>query len=166
MTTPKTGFRRRYVDPTWVKRHGQARGVYGISPSLLSWRNKRAEGRCRMCQRDHDVRPLTLHHVVPSSWFRRQRRRLALIRNVAANLVPLCRPCHDLVEENEAARSELRRLLAPDEVAFAIQTAGRAWLDKTYPQDRHERTGLQHRLGCHPQFGCVLACPIGFPDDD
>jgi hypothetical protein len=55
------------------------------------------------------------------------------IRNVAANKVPLCRPCHDLVEKDGAARAELRRCLAPDEVAFAIQAAGRAWYDRRYP---------------------------------
>lgn len=113
---------------------GRAADAGGVSRSLLRWRDKKAEGRCRMCLRPSDVRPLTEHHVVPVSWFSGSR--LRPLRNVAANKVPLCREDHDLVERDEHARRELRRLLAPDEVAFAIQTAGRAWLDARYPTVR------------------------------
>lgn len=114
-----------------------------------------------MCRRPRDVRPLTRHHLVPESWFR-SHRRLHLVRNVAANQIPLCRPCHDLVEAEEGARRELRRLLAPDEIAFALQTAGRAWLERRYPTVRRV-PGAQHRPECHPSVGCVWNCPVGLP---
>ncbi len=168
-TQAKPGFKATAgsVDPTWVKRHKQARAVYGISASLLSWRDKKAEGKCRMCLRPADVRALTLHHLVPEAWFRRHRK-LRLVRNVAANLIPLCRDDHDLVEREATARSQLRRLLAPDEVAFAIQTAGRDWLDASYPltgQSSRRREDVSagesrpmHRRDCHPVFGCVYGC--------
>ena len=160
------------ADPQWVKRRGASREVYGLSPSLLVWRDKAAEGACRMCRRAREVRPLTRHHLVPESWFRTHRR-LHLVRNVAANVVPLCRPCHDLVETAEGARRELRRLLAPDEITFALQTAGRAWLERRYPTvhpselgDRptvRHAPGVRHRRDCHPVFGCVWNCPLISP---
>lgn len=108
---------------------------HGVSLSLIRWRDKKAEGHCRMCKRDRATRPLTEHHIVPVSWFAGTRRRFALrlLRNVAANKVPLCRGCHDLVEHDVTARRQLRRVLAPDETTFVIQTAGRAWLDDRYP---------------------------------
>jgi 5-methylcytosine-specific restriction endonuclease McrA len=135
VTSPRTGqalAAGHTLEPTRVKRLGTARETYGISPSLLDWRDKRTEGCCRMCRRPAQVRPLTQHHIVPQAYFR-QRKRLLPVRNVSANRVPLCRPCHDLVEQDETARRELRRLLAPDEITYVIQTAGRRWLDERYP---------------------------------
>jgi hypothetical protein len=95
-------------------------------------------GICRMCGRDHRVRPLTRHHLVPHSWFLKQPLALKLIRNAHANIIPLCRPCHDLVDaraelDRVDARRMLRRSLAQDEIAFAIQVRGRQWLDYHYP---------------------------------
>lgn len=109
--------------------------AHGISLSLIRWRDKKAEGRCRLCERSRELRPLTEHHIVPVSWFVGSRRQsgLRLLRNVAANKVPLCRGCHDLVEHDITARRQLRRVLAPDETTFAIQTAGAPWLDERYP---------------------------------
>lgn len=93
---------------------------------------------CRMCLREHRVRPLTRHHLVPEHWFLRQPLPLRMIRNAHANIIPLCRPCHDMVDsrdpmEHIPARRELRRSLSTDELAFAIQVRGRAWLDREYP---------------------------------
>lgn len=93
---------------------------------------------CRMCLRDHRVRPLTRHHLVPESWFLRQPLALRLVRNAHANIIPLCRPCHDLVDsreerEREMARKHLRRSLTQQEVAFAIQVRGLPWLGRAYP---------------------------------
>lgn len=98
-----------------------------------------AEGQCRMCGRAAYVRPLTRHHLVPESWFLGQPLPLRLIRNAHANIVPLCRPCHDRVDSREEderapARRELRRCLSQAEVAFAIQVRGRRWLDSHYPR--------------------------------
>lgn len=98
-----------------------------------------AEGHCRMCGRAVRVRPLTRHHLVPESWFLRQPLPLRMIRNAHANLVPLCRPCHDLVDNREEdvrseARRHLRRCLSQAEMAFAIQVRGIAWLDANYPR--------------------------------
>lgn len=96
----------------------------------------KTEGQCRLCQEPGSWgSDLTRHHLVPEVWFRLRRtwRALWLCRNADPNIIPLCRPCHDRVEESESARRELRPLLAQDEVAFAFQSIGRAWLDATYP---------------------------------
>ena len=95
-------------------------------------------GVCRMCLRSSKLRALTRHHLVPHAWFLSQPLALRLIRNAHANIVPLCRPCHDLVDsrdpvEREEARRHLRRSLLQDEVAFAIQVRGRTWLEYNYP---------------------------------
>lgn len=119
------------------------REVFGVSPSLIHWRDKRSEGRCRMCQRSSDVRPLTRHHLVPEGWFNRPGVRFRLIRNVAPNMIPLCRPCHDFVETDMTGRRELRRVLAPDEVTYALQVAGRRWFDRYYPSSSTRRRSMK-----------------------
>lgn len=96
-----------------------------------------------MCGREKRIRPITRHHLVPQSWFDElaeddPRRSL---RNATANLVPLCRPCHDLVDHRDRvvraeARRLLRRSLVQAEIAFAIHLRGRAWLAEHYPLDR------------------------------
>ena len=107
------------------------------SPKLAH--RKIDDGLCRMCLRPAHVRLLTRHHLVPASWFLRQPLPLRMIRNAHANIVPLCRPCHDRVDtrdpmEHIPARRELRRSLAQQEIAFAIQVRGRAWLEREYPR--------------------------------
>ena len=104
----------------------------GVSPSLVRWRDKREEGRCRMCLRSSSLRPLTRHHIVPRVWFKRNGR-VAVLRNVSANIVPLCWPCHEYVEWNQYGRSLLRKVLAAEEVAFVLQVSGREWFDRRYP---------------------------------
>ena len=110
--------------------------------SLISTRDTdrkmQAEGHCRMCLRPASVRQLTKHHLVPESWFLRQPIPLKMIRNAHANIVPLCRPCHDMVDnkewkERKDARRLLRRSLSQAEIAFVIQVRGRSWLDLHYP---------------------------------
>jgi len=100
------------------------------------------EAVCRMCLRPGHVRPLTRHHLVPESWFRRQPIGLRMIRNAHANIVPLCRPCHSRIDnyataeeriERVEARRHLRRSLTQQEITFAIQVRGRTWLDQNYP---------------------------------
>jgi hypothetical protein len=97
-------------------------------------------GLCRMCLRPRHVRPLTRHHLVPVWWFRKHPH-LWVYNSVTANLVPLCRPCHDTVDNRKRsdrrdARRLLRRSLSQQEIAFAIAVAGKAWLDLEYPLDR------------------------------
>lgn len=82
---------------------------------------------------------LTRHHLVPEHWFLRQPRVLREIRNAHANIIPLCREHHDLVESRyPVVRMEARRLLraslTQEEITFAIQVRGRAWLDDEYPE--------------------------------
>ena len=107
--------------------------------SLMATSRKFQEPICRMCGRPGHVRPITRHHLVPESWFRRQPLSLRSIRNAHANLVPLCRPCHDLVDsrdedERRESRRFLRRSLSQQEISFAIQVRGREWLDFHYPR--------------------------------
>lgn len=83
---------------------------------------------------------LTRHHLVPESWFLRQPFNLRQIRNAHANIIPLCRDHHDLVESRHpVVRLEARRLLrasmTQEEITFAIQIRGRDWLDSEYPID-------------------------------
>lgn len=105
-----------------------------------------AEGHCRMClrpsaelvdlwQRPDAVRVMTRHHLVPKRYFKQNG--YEHLRDVDANLVPLCRACHNLVErrgdEGRIARRMLRRLLTQTEIAFVLQMRGKAWLDIRYP---------------------------------
>lgn len=81
----------------------------------------------------------TRHHLVPEAWFLQQPLHLRQIRNAHANIIPLCREHHDLVESRHpVVRLEARRLLrvclTQEEIAFAIQVRGRTWLDFEYPK--------------------------------
>lgn len=108
-----------------------------IPDSLFRWYDKlRAEGHCRMCLRPDAVRPLTRHHLVPQRWFTHQKHdlRWALWRNVSANIIPLCRACHDSVEHEWDSRKMLRRLLTQEEIALAVALRGMDWLDHAYPR--------------------------------
>jgi hypothetical protein len=91
------------------------------------------EGHCRMCRRPSRVRQLTRHHLIPQEWWRQRGEDIAPLRNAAANIVPLCRPCHDEVETDVESRRMLRRVLTQTEVAFVIDVIGRAWMDERYP---------------------------------
>lgn len=126
-----------------------------ISESLLVFRGggrekARNEARCRMCLRPRGpdsrqewlktpfafdgTRPLTRHHIVPLGWFKNQLPATRALRSVDANIVPLCRQCHDEVENDIESRRMLRRVLGPDEASFAIQLASINWFDSRYPK--------------------------------
>lgn len=105
----------------------------------------RQEGQCRMCRRaaaelkdlaEHPeaIRLMTRHHLVPQEWFR-VNPEWKHFRGCDANVIPLCRTCHDLVELpwGKDYRRELRRVMAQAEVAFVIQVRGRTWLEQRYP---------------------------------
>ena len=112
-----------------------------IPESLIRHYDKvRAEGHCRMCLRSMEVRPLTRHHLIPQRWFLRQRhdRRWASWRNLSANIIPLCRPCHDDVEHDLGARRMLRRVLTQEEIAFAVSVLGPEWLNRRYPHSSQD----------------------------
>jgi hypothetical protein len=105
------------------------------------------EGRCRMCltpRQRRGSRMLSRHHLVPKAWegwklFGHLRYR---IRDADANVIPLCLRCHREVETDEWARRMLRKVLGQEEIAFAIQVRGKAWLDARYsppPQDALDR---------------------------
>lgn len=128
-----------------------------VTQSLVRFRGGgrekiKMEGRCRMCLRPRGpdsrieldaggpfelgARPLTRHHLVPERWFKNQLPPTRALRSAEANVVPLCRPCHDGVETDIESRRMLRRVLGPDEVAFVIQLAGRSWMDSRYPSSQ------------------------------
>lgn len=105
-----------------------------------------SERRCRMCQRTvgelpHDdvVRQITRHHLVPLRWFMREGQAFRAIRNSNANIIPLCRKCHDDIEDGKdkaarrQARRMLRQVLTQKEIAFAVKLRGINWLNATYP---------------------------------
>jgi hypothetical protein len=108
-------------------------------PSGLFWNSssgtvKLSEGHCRMCQRPKSVRPLTRHHLVPVRWFFGEGTPWRAVRNANANIVPLCRACHDLIEDGDlVARGMLGRLLTQQEIAFVIRLRGIQWLSAEYP---------------------------------
>lgn len=133
-----------------------------LSESLLIYRyGGRAkldeEGRCRMCLRPKRIRRLTRHHLVPQQWFNDRVRtdpgpqhpdfvRLGIaeftvfrVRDVDANIVPLCGPCHRDVESDESARRMLRKLLGNSEATFAIKVRGEGWFDSMYPPNHPRR---------------------------
>lgn len=102
-----------------------------------------------MCQRPSSVRLLTRHHLVPQAWYRervngvrRQEEWLLLRRDSNTNVVPLCRPCHDLIDngpwsDRRMWRAMLRRLLLPGEVAHVRRAMGQSWLEREYPSRDH-----------------------------
>ncbi len=124
-----------------------------ISESLLvkydAGKDKvRREGHCRMClraaaevedlpRRPDAVRLMTRHHLVPCHWYR-QNPEWRDLRDCDANIVPLCRSCHDLVELSEwnggrDHRRLLRRVMTQAEIVFVIQMRGIEWLEERYP---------------------------------
>lgn len=106
-----------------------------LSSPKLTQSKVQAEGRCRLCP---ETAALTRHHVIPQSWFLGQPEALRQIRNAHANIVPLCRDCHDDVESKHPvilieARRRLRETFTQQEITFAIQVRGREWLEAQYP---------------------------------
>lgn len=93
---------------------------------------------------------------MPLSWFR-DRPRFAPLRNADANIVPLCEPCHKLVERRNPnhARIELRRVLYAHEVAFVLQTAGTAWFDWRYPPGATAAPRAPFRVASSPGLGAT-----------
>jgi hypothetical protein len=83
-----------------------------------------AERRCRLCERPAEQRKITKHRLVPG--------RLGG-RYIAANVVPLCWPCHESVERDVETRRMLRPKLWPEEVAHVIGWLRQPWLDRMYP---------------------------------
>lgn len=121
-----------------------ALGIELLTGTIKVWR----EGRCRMCQRSHRVRRLTRHHLVPQAWFQTSRgAAYRAFRNAGPNVVPLCRPCHDLVDARMASeraepRRELRRLLTQAEIALVIGLRGERWFDEAYPRTGRAKTNV------------------------
>lgn len=109
----------------------------------------RQEGHCRMCLRNaaelkdlpdrpDAIRLMTRHHLVPQEFFRIHPEWKHL-RGCDANVVPLCRVCHDLVELPEWMggrdhRRMLRKVMTQAEIVFVIQTRGFDWLERRYPR--------------------------------
>lgn len=98
----------------------------------------RSEGRCRLCRRPSSVRPLTRHRLIPGAFGGRYE---------PANCVPLCRPCHDDVDNRDyadrrRARRMLRAVLWPEEIAHArrapMSRNGRFAFDLAYPRPPRE----------------------------
>lgn len=133
--------------------------MISVSQSLLRFRGGgrekvRQEARCRMCERSRGPdtqkewlqgvaggkvfelgsRSLTRHHLTPQWWFKGQPPPTRAIRSVDANIVPLCRPCHDEVEREEGGRRMLRRVLGAEEIALILQLAGEDWFEERYPK--------------------------------
>lgn len=108
--------------------------VAQIPPGLISWYDKlAAEQHCRACLRHRSIRTLTRHHLVPQSWWLARGAVFSRYRNISANIIPLCRPCHDEVERDAEARRMLRRVLSQQEIALAIALRG-DWFDRRYPR--------------------------------
>ena len=97
------------------------------------WHKLREEARCRLCLRARKVRPLTRHRLIPG-------------REGGSyeygNVVPLCRPCHDLVDgctnrarkrDRQLWRAMLRRVLTDAEVHYVRRVMGDGWLRENYP---------------------------------
>ena len=89
----------------------------------------KAEGQCRQCERPErgvGGRQLTRHRLVPG--------RLGG-RYVMQNVVPVCRSCHDELEEQDPlARRMLRPKLWPLEIAHVIEEVGYEWFNAMYPK--------------------------------
>lgn len=121
----------RISDDLCIKRHGGKTKV-------------QEEGHCRLCRRTASeladlrthpdaVRLMTRHHLVPRAWWRKHPRLAMKYRDVDANVVPLCVPCHRLVETELGTRRMLRHAMTQAEVSFVIQVLGVDWLESEYP---------------------------------
>jgi 5-methylcytosine-specific restriction endonuclease McrA len=126
------------------------------SPKLTQ--RKMDSSPCRLCLRSSKLRLLTRHHIIPHSWFLKQPLALKFVRNAHANIVGLCRPCHDLVDSQDPevrrqARVMLRKTLTQAEIAFAIQIRGRDWLETEYPLAFLDRSAVDtpHRRRSEPR---------------
>lgn len=144
MTAERTGFERAPVRVSRSLRYKSGAGKVKV----------KLEGHCRMCLRaaaelrdlpDHPnaIREMTRHHLVPQYVFR-DSPTWKHLKGCDANVVPLCRACHDLVElpDYEGGedgkvgleyRRELRAVLTQAEISFVIQTMGAKWLEARYP---------------------------------
>lgn len=93
------------------------------------------EGRCRLCLRPWRIRRPSRHHLVPKRWFALHGIVSTILRDCDANVIPLCRVCHDAVESpsDDQARRLLRKVLGSAEVALAIRLRGSRWFDERYP---------------------------------
>ena len=79
-------------------------------------------GPCRVCGYEGHVE---LHHLVPRSQSG---------SDTEANLVPLCKPCHERVTANDkAACAMLRRNLTDAEYAYAVDKLGEGRFESRYP---------------------------------
>ncbi len=97
--------------------------IYSVAEKM------KAEGQCRLCwrkDRGSGGRELTKHRLVPGRHGGEY---------VIANVIPLCRRCHDDVEaEDASARKMLRPKLWPMEVAHAKKRLGEQWFELMYPK--------------------------------
>lgn len=124
---------------THKKRRIEHRPVRLPSPGLSSPKYTQAKMENSLCRLgNHACGKLTRHHLVPEHWFLRQPLALRQVRNAHANIIPLCREHHDLIESRyPVVRIEARRLLrerlTQEEITFAVQVRGLAWLDREYP---------------------------------
>ena len=89
----------------------------------------RVEAQCRLCgrfNRGSGARELTKHRLVPGRFGGEY---------IVANVIPLCRRCHDDVEAQDAvARRMLRPKLWPLEVSHAIKKISEEWYEYMYPK--------------------------------
>ena len=128
---------------------GYLRVSDGLRINRDSGREKlRRERVCRMCarpsaeleelwHRPDAVRILTRHHLVPKRFFKHFPEWKHL-RDCDGNVVPLCRPDHDLIHSRDGAvrlqaRAMLRRSLTQEEIAYMVQVRGIEWVNNKYP---------------------------------
>lgn len=108
-------------DPRPVKRHKAEVDEWKILRKLKL-------GPCRVCGSSvygWDW-PIELHHLVGRDLGG---------DDLPANLVPLCRGCHCLVEERSKVECQLLRAsLTLKEYAYVLDTKGTRFLDRYYPR--------------------------------
>jgi hypothetical protein len=91
----------------------------------------KAEGQCRLCGRlnkGNGARELSRHRLVPGRHGGEY---------VVANVIPLCRRCHDDIEaQDPVVRRMLRPKLWPMEVAHVLRRMpqGEQWFELMYPK--------------------------------
>lgn len=97
--------------------------IYSVAEKM------KAEGQCRLCwrkDRGSGGRELTKHRLVPGRHGGEY---------IVANVIPLCRRCHDEVErEDPLSRRMLRPKLWPMEVAHGKKKLGEEIFELMYPK--------------------------------
>ncbi len=84
---------------------------------------------CRKCSRWG----VELHHLLPRSKFSKRNK---VLQDDKDNSIPLCHQCHQ--DHHTTTKRVPRELLFQEELEFLNKHIHPGWIDKWYPEEKHE----------------------------